>query len=135
MNDGTAALFLAFMLIALAFLALTGTLVLSRRLGRAGRSLRDVDARLADEVSTMPMRWEARRQSLIETKAATERALWSLARFDERVDAAREALVERRAGLDRRRAQIVATRRGVERMKKGARMLIRAIELRRTFLA
>ena len=134
MTDTTAAALLAAMLGTLALLVLVGALVFSRALGRAGASLRLRDERLVVQAVELPGRFHDTRLRLSEFHASTEHALWSLSRLEQRIDATRVALVTQRAGLDKGRERILATRTEVERIKRGARLLVRALELRRTFL-
>jgi hypothetical protein len=61
-------------------------------------------------------------------------ALWSLSHFDERAEAARAALAGTRTALDNDRARLIAARGAIIRIKKSARMILRALELRRTIL-
>jgi len=134
MTDTTAGLFLAAMLGALALLALLGARAVNHRLSGVAETLRRADARLVEQTPLLADRFASRRARLGDTNAATERALWSLSRLDEQVDAARLGLVARRTQLDDQRVRIIAARAGVKRIKSGARMLVRAIELRRAIL-
>lgn len=134
MTDTTAAALLAAMLGTLALLVLIGALVFSRALSRAGAGLRVRDKRLVAQVAELPGRFHDARLRLSEFHATTEHALWSLSRLEQHIDATRVALVTGRAGLDRSRERIVGARAEIERIKRGARLVLRALELRRTFL-
>jgi hypothetical protein len=107
---------------------------ISGRLGTLGAGLRALDARLVLETPLLPARMDAARESLAAVSTGTEKALWSLARLDERVDTTRGALVARREALDRDRARLVAARAGIARTMSVARMAIKAFELRRAIL-
>src|SRR5687768_12872272 len=134
MTDTTAAALLAATLGTLALLVLVGALVFSRALGRAGTALRLRDERLVAQSVELPGRFHDARLRLSEFHASTEHALWSLSRLEQRIDATRVALVTQRAGLDKSRGRIIGARAEIERIKRGARMVVRALELRRTFL-
>jgi hypothetical protein len=134
MTETTAAALLAAMLGTLALLVLVGAVVLSRALGRFGAALRIRDERLVVLAETLPVRLHGTRLRLGEFHAQTEHALWTLSRVDQRVDATRVALVTHRAALDKGRGRMVAAGADIERMKTGARLVLRALELRRNFL-
>ena len=134
MTDTTAAALLAAMLGTLAVLVFTGTLVFSRALGRLGADLRVRDEQLVAQTAGLRVRFHGARLRLSEFHATIEHALWSLSRLDQRIDAARVALVLQRAGLDKSRGRIVGARAEIERIRHGARLVLRALELRRTFL-
>ncbi|MEP7157840.1 MAG: hypothetical protein ABI797_00290 [Chloroflexota bacterium] len=134
MTDTTAAALLAAMLGTLALLVLVGAFVFSRALGRAGAALRLRDERLVAQAVELPERFHDARLRLGEFHAWTGHALWSLSRLEQRIDATRVSLVTQRAGLDRSRERIIGARAEIERIKRGARMVMRALELRRTFL-
>lgn len=126
------AAFVTLLLGFVALVALPGALLVRRRLGRMAADSLDADyARLAD---TLPQTLARARTQLMDTDSSAERGLWWLARFDERTAASRSALVARRAELDALRARMLQARSNVESIKAGVRMLIRAIELRRTIL-
>ena len=134
MTDTTPAVLLAAMLGTLALLVLVGALMFSRALGRGGAALRAWDERLVAQTAEIPVRLHGARFRLSEFHASTEHALWELSRLDQRVDATRVALVTRRAEMDKARARMLGSRAEVERMKTGARLVLRGLELRRTFL-
>lgn len=134
MTDTTAAALLAATLGTLALLVLVGALVFSRAVSRAGAALRVRDERLVVQAEELPTRFHDARLRLSEFHATTEHALWSLSRLEQRIDATRVTLVTGRAGLDRSRERMIGARAEIERIKRAARMVLRALELRRTFL-
>lgn len=103
-------------------------------LGEVGGQLRALDARLVSETPTLADRLGAARADLAGVSTQTERALWSLSRFDERADAAQEALAKARMTLDNDRARLIAARGAIIRVQKSARLILKALELRRAFL-
>jgi hypothetical protein len=104
------------------------------KLGEAGTQLRAMDARLVASTPGLAQRMSAARADLAAVSTQTERALWSLARFDERADTARERLARTRATLDKDRARLIATRGAIIRMRKSARLILKMLELRRAIL-
>lgn len=134
MSETSVTLFVAALLFIVALVAW----LIGRRIVRRARAVRvslgALDGRLAHETHVIAARIGAARADLAAIDAATERALWSLARFDERVDASRLALAARRTDLDRDRERIVAARAGFARTMRMARLAIKAFELRRAFL-
>ncbi len=127
-------LIVAAMLFAVALVALRLGRGVSTRLGRLGEQLRVADARIANATLALAAKMDAQRADLATVSTATERALWSLARFDERVDAARAGLATRHAAIERDRARLTAARSAIIRAKKAARMVMKVLELRRAFL-
>jgi len=134
MMDNGLTLIVAALLIAVASIALRLGRSASTRLGDLGEQLRALEARLANETPVLAARMGAQRANLAAVSAATEPALWSLARFDERVDAARTGLATRHAAIERDRARLIAARSAIIRAKKSARMVMKVLELRRAFL-
>jgi hypothetical protein len=134
MTDTTAAVLLAAMLGTLALLLLVGALMFSRVLKRAGANLRLQDERLIVQSTGLRVRFHEARLRISEFHATTEHALWQLSRLDQRIDATRVALVTGRASLDNGRDRLIGARAEIERIKRGARLIVRALELRRTFL-
>ena len=108
--------------------------VVTGRLGEVGAQLRSLDARLVRTTPTLAGRLGALRADLAAVSTQTERALWSLSRFDERAEAARAALAGTRTALDNDRARLIAARGAIIRIKKSARMIMKMLELRRAFL-
>lgn len=133
MMDTGLTLIVAALLFAVALVALRLGHGVSTRLGELGEQLRAVDARLVHETPVLAAKMGAQRADLAAVSTATERALWSLARFDERVDAARAGLVTRHAAIERDRARLIAARSTIIRAKKSARMVMKVLELRRAF--
>jgi hypothetical protein len=103
-------------------------------LGEAGAQLRALDARLVNATPELTGRLSGMRADLVAVSTRTERALWSLSRFDERAEAARESLARTRMALDEDRARLIAARGAIIRIKKSARMIMKMLELRRVFL-
>ena len=108
--------------------------VVTGRLGEVGAQLRSLDARLVNGTPLLAGRLGATRADLAAVSTQTERALWSLSRFDERAEAARAALAGTRTALDNDRARLIAARGAIIRIKKSARVILKALELRRAIL-
>jgi hypothetical protein len=104
------------------------------RLGDFGAGLRALDARLVAATPGLADRLAGVRTDLAAVSTQTERALWSLSRFDERANAAQEALVKTRTTLDADRARLIAARGAIARVQKSARLILKMMELRRAFL-
>ncbi len=134
MMDTSLILIVAALLFAVALVALRLARGVSTSLGELGEQLRAADARLVHETPVLAARMGAQRADLAAVSTATERALWSLARFDERVDAARAGLATRHATIEKDRARLIAARSTIIRAKKSARMVLKVLELRRAFL-
>jgi hypothetical protein len=103
-------------------------------LGELGGRLRTLDTRLVKAAPTLAERLGAARADLAGVSTQTERALWSLSRFDERADAAQEALSKARTTLEVDRARLIAARGAIIRVQKSARLILKMLELRRAFL-
>ena len=131
MPETSVTLIVAALLFGVALFALLVGVAISRRIGAVGRQLRTVDERLAHEAPLLAARMGAQRTDMAEVSAATERALWSLARFDERLDTVRAGLATRRVALDHDRTRLIAARATIVRAKRAAQMLIKMMELRR----
>ena len=108
--------------------------IVTGSLGEFGARLRKIDARLVTETPTLAARMAAQRDELAAVSTASERALWSLSRFDERAEAAQEALSNARTTLDKDRARLIAARGAIIRVQKSARMILKMLELRRAIL-
>jgi len=117
-----------------AVVALLGALLLWRRVNAATPGLARVAVNLDERALTMPLALSSTRASLAERGSAFEHALWLLARFDGRADNLAAAMARGRANLDTTRARLEGARGSVERLKSTARLIIRAIELRRAIL-
>ncbi len=104
------------------------------RLGEVGTSLRAADARLVERAPALAIRLGALRTDLAAVSAQTERALWSLSRFDERLESTREGLAAQRGALDKDRERLIAARTTIIRVKKSAGLILKMLELRRAFL-
>ncbi|MDL2336089.1 MAG: hypothetical protein QFC55_08675 [Chloroflexota bacterium] len=134
MTDTGLILIVAALLFGFALIALRLGRGVSTRMGELGEQLRAVDARLVHETPVLAAKLGAQRADVAAVSTATERALWSLARFDERVDAARAGLATRHAAIERDQARLIAARSTIIRAKKSARMVMKVLELRRAFL-
>ena len=108
--------------------------VVTGRLGEIGASLRAMDARLVNEAPVLAGRLDAARSNLVAVSTQTERALWSLSRFDERVDATRQGLAASAVALDKDLERLIAARTTIIRIKKSASLILKMLELRRAFL-
>lgn len=116
-------------------LAMLLSVVLVRR--RAGRLTRRTDAwatSLTGRAETLAGELGNARKTFAAANAAIESGLWTLARLDERLDRDRIALANRRQSMDTLRGQILAASSTIDRVKSGARTVLRAIELRRVIL-
>ncbi|HEY8134609.1 MAG TPA: hypothetical protein VIF08_01115 [Candidatus Limnocylindrales bacterium] len=107
---------------------------ITARLSEAGAHVRSLDARIVNATPQLAGRLSGMRADLAAVSTRTERALWSLSRFDERAEAAREVLAGTRTALDKDRARLIAARGAIIRIKKSARMIMKALELRRAIL-
>lgn len=134
MNDTGLILIAAALLFAFALITLRLGRGVNTRLGELGDQLRALDARLVNEKPVLAAKMGAQRADLAAVSTAAERALWSLARFDERMDAARAGLATRHTAIERDRARLIAARSTIIRAKKSARMVMKVLELRRAFL-
>jgi hypothetical protein len=103
-------------------------------LGDFGAGLRALDARLVAATPGLADRLVGVRTDLAAVSTQTERALWSLSRFDERANAAQEALQKTRTTLEADRARLIAARGAITRVQKSARLILKMMELRRAFL-
>jgi hypothetical protein len=108
--------------------------VVTGRLGEIGASLRAMDARFVNEAPVLAGRLDAARSNLVAVSTQTERALWSLSRFDERVDATRQGLAASAVALGKDRERLIAARTTIIRIKKSASLILKMLELRRAFL-
>jgi hypothetical protein len=127
----------ALLTFALGFLALTALLcaLLARRvLGQASVGIGALEGNITGVTHATPAGMIRSRERLKELGSATEHALWSMTRFDRRIEALRSAIAARRVELEKRRAMLVSARSNVKRVKSGIRLLIGVIELRRTIL-
>jgi hypothetical protein len=130
----TVSLIVAALLLGVALVAWLIGRALSRRAGALSERLRTLDARLVHETPVLGARMGAQRTDLAAVSAATERALWSLSRFDERVDATRAGLATRRAAIQKDRARLIGARTTIIRARKSAQMIMKVLELRRAIL-
>jgi hypothetical protein len=105
-----------------------------RKLSAAGDGLAGLADQLDESALTLTQRVEIARASLAEQGAAIEHTLWTMRRFDEQVAALTISLRARRQTLDELQQTLRGARVGIERLKSSLRLIVRAIELRRTFL-
>ncbi len=134
MPETSVTLIVAALVLGVALFAWLVGRAISRRLEAVGQQLRAAGERLVNETPLLAARMGDQRADMAELSAATERALWSLSRFDERLDTVRAGLATRRVALDQDRARLVAARATIIRAKRAAQMLIKVIELRRAIL-
>lgn len=118
-------------LVVAAAVALFGATLLWRRVSSAQAGLARLAVSLDERARTLPLALWSTRAALAERGAALEHATWVMARFDERADNLVGSMARGRAGLDATRAKLEGARRNVERLKSTARLIMRAIELRR----
>ena len=121
-------------LVPAAAVALIGAMLLWRRVNSAQSDLARMAVRLDERAQTLPLALSSTRAELAERGAAVEHAMWVMARFDERADNLVGSMARARAGLDAARARLEGARGNVERLKSTARLIMRAIELRRAIL-
>lgn len=134
MPEASVTLIVAALLFGVALFAWLVSRAISRRIMAVRTQLRVVDERLVNETPLLAARMGAQRADMAELSAATERALWSLARFDDRLDTVSAGLARRRVALDNDRARLIAARASIVRVRRTAQMLIKVIELRRAIL-
>ena len=131
MPDTSVTLIIAALLFAVALVAWLAGRVISRSIGAVTMQLRAADERLVKGAPLLAARMGARRADLAELSAATERALWSLTRFDERLDTVGTGLATRRVALDQDRTRLIAAHATLNRARRTAQRLIKIMELRR----
>jgi hypothetical protein len=134
MPETSLTLIVAALLFGVALFALFVGRTASRRLEAFSAKLRVADERLVNEAPALATRLGAQRAGLAQLSAATERGLWSVSRFDDRLDTVRAGLAMRRVALDRNRARLIAARATIVRVRRSAQMLIKVMELRRAIL-
>lgn len=134
MPETSATLIIAALLFGVALLAWFVGRAVTRRLDAVRTRLHAADERLVRETPLLAARMDAQRADLAELSAASERALWSLARFDEQLDTVRAGLATRRVALDHDRTRLIAARATIIRVRRSAQMLIKMMELRRAIL-
>ena len=106
----------------------------------ARRAQRDVAARTLamDEVEQRADRvrqaFRRTRTRLSDVQTASERGLWALTRFDERVDTATEQLQRNRLELADQHTRLLAARDAVNQMRRFLRTLVKMNALRRTVI-
>jgi chromosome segregation ATPase len=117
-----------------ALVMLLAALMLRRRMNAAADSVAGARRFLDEQAAMLPIVLSTSRADLAERHAGIEQHLWTAKRLDSQIAAATAALAERRRGLDEIRDRMENSRVGVERMKSALRMIMKAIELRRTIL-
>lgn len=118
----------------LGILAMAGALFAWRAAARTSRALGAAEIRLVARAQTLPASAAGAREQLAAVRAQAERTLWTLPSLDARIDSTTADLAARRAASDRLRTDMVRSRAGLTRIRNSARLIIRAIELRREFL-
>ena len=121
-------------LVVAAAVALLAAMLLWRRVTSAQADFVRMAVRLDERALTLPLALSSTRAELAERGAAVEHAMWVMARFDERADNLVGSMAQGRARLDATRARLEGARGNVERLKSTARLIMRAIELRRAIL-
>lgn len=117
-----------------AVVMLYAAVVMRRRIRGSAEGFRRAEIVLAERAAMWPIILSTTRADLAERGAAGEQMLWTIKRFDAQVAQATVALAERRHSLDELREKLEGGRANVERAKSAIRLIMRAIELRRTFL-
>jgi hypothetical protein len=120
--------------IAVGLLALTAAAWLWRSLRHATAGLRATESGLAARATALPHQLAAARTSLADFDARTEQPMGSLINLDARIATAIAELGARRAASDSLRARLVESHATLARVRETARLVMRAIELRRIFL-
>ena len=121
-------------LVVVALVALVLACVLWRRTPRAATGLTALAERLDERAVRLPLAIGTARADLAERTATIEHALWLMTLADARIDARTAALRQRRAALDGVREKMERNRTRAETLKSTARLIMKALELRRTFL-
>jgi len=122
---------LAVVLVVAAAVTLIGATLLWRRVRAVQAGLARLAVSLDERALTLPLALSSTRAALAERGAAVEHATWVMTRFDERADRLVGSMAQGRAGLDATRARLEGARGNVERLQSTARLIMRAIELRR----
>ncbi len=118
-----------------AFVVAVRAWLLWRTVESTRADVRALTVRLQGGPGRAPASASSFRGKLTEANAAVERALWSLARFDERSLRLEGQLRTRRAAIDElRERHLAAARRGIAGIRRTVRLLRQMMELRRTFL-
>ena len=115
-------------------LALMAAAWVWRSLDRAGDRLRVTESALAGQATAISLRLATARSGLTDLQARTEQILGSLPDADTRMATATSELGARRAASDSLRARLVESHATIARVRATARLVMRAIELRRIFL-
>ena len=121
-------------LVVTALVALVASVLLWRRSAAITRTLDGLATSLGRRADDVPGQISTARVELAERTAAIEHLLWSITRADANLEQTRAALASRRRALDEVRISLERGRDSVERGKAALRLVMRAIELRRTIL-
>jgi len=121
-------------LVVVAALCVLTAVVAWRRTSAAHAGMERLATSLYERAITLPEAISSSRASLAERGAAAEHALWTIGRFDGQLEQATKTMAQRRQSLDTLRARLEGARVNVERLKSAARLIMRAIELRRAIL-
>jgi len=125
---------LAIALILVALAAATVAVVVARGTRRASQQLRKLSDSLDARTERLPIAFASARADMAERTATIEHAAWLVGRLDSQIDAANARMAAQRVALDDLRNKMERSRARVERLKSSARLIIRALELRRTLL-
>ena len=121
-------------LVATAVIVLAASVVIWRRTrSLSGRTSALAEA-LDGRADALPVQISSARANLAEQAASVEHLLWSLGRADGRLAEATAKMAAQRHAVDDLRGRMERGRDGVEKLKSAVRLIIRAIELRRTIL-
>ena len=121
-------------LVVVAAVCVLAAVVAWRRASAVHTGMQRLATALDERAITLPEALAASRASLAERGAAAEHGLWTITRFDEQLEQATSTLARRRQSLDALRARLEGAKENVERLKSAARLIMRAIELRRAIL-
>ena len=125
---------LAVVLAIVALISIAAALMLWRRTRPATRGFAALAESLDRRAEQLPIMIGTARAALAERAATIEHAQWLITRSDSRVEAAKVALRQRTAALDELREKMERNRARAETLKSTARLIMKALELRRTFL-
>ncbi len=121
-------------MVVFAMTTLLGSVLVSRRLRRASGLLATTAQRLDERSSTMPDTLATARGRIAGLRTDAERALWSLTLFDAGLERTEAKLIAGRTALDALEERLADNRTRIGRLRDTARLALRALEMRRTFL-
>ena len=113
---------------------LVGAIMLRRRVFASEPAVTRATDLMDEQAQRLPIVLANARAALAERHAGLEQQLWTIERLDKQMTTTTAALAARRHELDQLRERLEHSRAGVERAKSAFRMIMRAIELRRTIL-